>query len=55
MRVDKHTVITGEISAHKHEVEETEEIDEVLKREEGRVDVIGNPDVVTDHELEHHH
>lgn len=44
--VDKHTVVTGEISAHKRVIEDTEHIDETLKREEARVNKIGNPDVV---------
>ena len=44
--VDKHTVVTGEISAHKHAIEDTAHIDETLKREEARVNRIGNPDVV---------
>ena len=51
--VDKHTVVTGEISAHKRAIEDTEHIDETLKREEARINRIGNPDVVdsnTDHD-----
>lgn len=44
--VDKHTVVTGEISAHKHTIEDTAHIDETLKREEARVNRIGNPDVI---------
>lgn len=44
--VDKHTVVTGEISAHKRVIEDTEHIDETLKREEARVNTIGNPDVI---------
>lgn len=44
--VGKHTVVTGEISAHKHAIENTEHIDETLKREEAKINRIGNPDVV---------
>jgi len=44
--VDKHTVVSGEISAHKRNVEDTKHIDETIKREEARVNKIGNPDVV---------
>lgn len=42
VEVGKHTIITGEISAHKREVEET------LKREEARVDSSGDPNIVSD-------
>lgn len=44
--VDKRTVLTGEISAHKQSVEDTKHIDETLKREEARVNTFGNPDVI---------
>lgn len=44
--VDKRTVITGEVIAHKHDIEETKHIDETLKREEARIKEFGNPDVV---------
>jgi uncharacterized protein (TIGR02271 family) len=44
--VGKHTVVTGEISAHKRTIEDTEHIDETLKREEAKINRIGNPDVV---------
>ena len=46
VNVDKHTVVTGEISAHKRDIEDTRHIDETLKREEARINKIGNPDVV---------
>ncbi|GCD10619.1 YsnF/AvaK domain-containing protein [Clostridium tagluense] len=46
VNVDKHTVITGEISAHKRAIENTEHIDETLKREEVLINKIGNPDIV---------
>jgi uncharacterized protein (TIGR02271 family) len=44
--VDKHTVVTGEISARKRSIEDTEHIDETLRREEARINRIGDPDVV---------
>ncbi len=44
--VGKHTVVTSEVSAHKHSIEDTKHIDENLKREEARVKKFGNPDVV---------
>lgn len=46
VNVDKHTVITGEISAHKRDIEDVKHVDETLRREEARVNKIGNPDVV---------
>lgn len=48
VQVGKHTVITGEISAQKHEVEETQHIEETLKREEARIDKSGNANIVSD-------
>lgn len=48
VEVGKHTLVTGEISAHKREVEETHHVDELLKREEARVDVEGDPNIVSD-------
>jgi uncharacterized protein (TIGR02271 family) len=44
--VSKHTVITEEVSAHKRTIEDTQHIDETLKREEARINRIGNADVV---------
>ncbi len=44
--VDKHTVVTGEILAHKRVIEETEHVDETLKREEARINRVGTPDVI---------
>lgn len=52
--VDKRTVITGEISDHKRNVEDTKHIDETLRREEGIVNKIGNPDVVDSVITDHH-
>jgi uncharacterized protein (TIGR02271 family) len=44
--VDKRTVVTGEVSAFKRNIEETTHIDETLKREEARIKEFGNPDVI---------
>jgi uncharacterized protein (TIGR02271 family) len=44
--VDKHTVVTGEISAHKREIEDTKHVDEILKREKGFVNKTGDADIV---------
>lgn len=44
--VDKRTVVTGEISAHKRTIEDTEHIDETLRREEARINRTGDPNVV---------
>lgn len=46
VRVDKHTVITGEVSAHKHVIEDTQHIEETLKREEARINTTGDPNVI---------
>ncbi|WP_425350707.1 YsnF/AvaK domain-containing protein [Clostridium muellerianum] len=46
INVDKHTVITGEVSAHKREVEETERVDEKLKREEARINTNGDAEII---------
>jgi uncharacterized protein (TIGR02271 family) len=52
VEVGKHTEITGEISAHKREVEEMKHIDEILKKEEARVDVDGDRDRIISKERE---
>jgi uncharacterized protein (TIGR02271 family) len=46
VNVEKRTVVTGEVSAYKRDLEGTEHIDETLKREEARVNKIGDPDVI---------
>ena len=46
--VGKHTVITGEVSAYKREFEETEHIDETIKREEARIHTEGDAHIVSD-------
>jgi len=44
--VDKHTVVTGEVSAHKRSMTDTKHIDETLKREEAIVKKTGNAEVI---------
>ncbi|MPM49129.1 hypothetical protein SDC9_95857 [bioreactor metagenome] len=44
--VDKHTVVTGEVVAHKREVQETRRVDENLKREEARINTNGDANIV---------
>ncbi|WP_368490724.1 YsnF/AvaK domain-containing protein [Clostridium sp. BJN0013] len=46
VNVDKHTVVTGEVSAHKREIEETRKVDEKLKREEARINSNGDAKIV---------
>lgn len=52
VEVGKHTVITGEISAYKREVEENKQVAETLKREEARVDTSGDPNIVSEEPIE---
>ena len=44
--VEKHTVVTGEISAHKRSVQETEQVHEVLRKEVADVESHGNADII---------
>ena len=53
VEVGKHTVLTGEIAAHKQEVEGMKQVDETLKREEARVDTEGDPNIV-ENEIDNH-
>lgn len=46
VNVNKHTVVTGEISAHKREVEEKRKINEKLKREEAHINTNGDAKIV---------
>lgn len=46
VNVNKHTVVTGEVSAHKRSITDTKHIDETLKREEAMVNKTGNAEVV---------
>ncbi len=51
VEVGKHTVVTGEISAHKRQVEENREIKETIKHEEARINKDGDANVVDENEL----
>ncbi len=55
INVDKRTMVTGEVSAHKREVEETRQVEENLKREEARINTNGDADIVDDNEDEGFH
>jgi uncharacterized protein (TIGR02271 family) len=44
--VEKHTVVTGEISAHKRSVQETEQVHEVLRKEVADVQSHGTADLI---------
>jgi uncharacterized protein (TIGR02271 family) len=44
--VEKHTVVTGEISAHKRSVQETEQVRDVLRKEVADVESHGNTDII---------
>ena len=44
--VEKHTVVTGEVSAHKRSVQETEQVHEVLRKEVADVESHGNADII---------
>jgi uncharacterized protein (TIGR02271 family) len=48
--IDKRTVITGEISAHKREIEDTEHIQETIKKEKARVNSTGNTKIIDDYD-----
>lgn len=45
VRVDKDTMVTGQVEAHKKTAKDTRTVDEKLKREEADVDVEGHPRV----------
>lgn len=42
VNVGKHTVVTEEVSAYKRDVEQTQKVQETLKREEANIDKNGN-------------
>ncbi|ERI93804.1 hypothetical protein HMPREF1982_01567 [Clostridiales bacterium oral taxon 876 str. F0540] len=48
VNVDKHTVVTEEVSAYKREIENTKEINETLRREEAKINKNGNVEVVSE-------
>src|SRR4051812_18088504 len=48
VEVNKYAVTTEEISASKRQVEETQQVQETLKREEAHVDTTGSVNIVSD-------
>lgn len=46
VQVGKHTVVTEEISAYKREVEQTQQINETVRKEEAKIDKTGHPTLV---------
>ncbi|MCS0673547.1 DUF2382 domain-containing protein [Cytobacillus firmus] len=46
MDVGKHTVITGEVSAHKRSVQETEQVHDVLRKEVADIESHGSADII---------
>jgi uncharacterized protein (TIGR02271 family) len=44
--VEKRTVVTGEVSAHKRSVQETEQVNEVLRKEVADVESHGTTDLI---------
>ncbi len=49
VEVGKHTVVTGEVSARKREVEEDREVTETVRHEEARINKDGEARIVDDH------
>jgi uncharacterized protein (TIGR02271 family) len=48
VEVGKHTVTTGEVSAYKRSVNETQHVEETVRREEARINKTGNVNVISD-------
>ncbi|MGJ7922625.1 YsnF/AvaK domain-containing protein [Neobacillus sp. LXY-4] len=48
VEVNKHVVTTGEVSAYKRAIEETQHISELLRREEARINTTGNVNLLSD-------
>ncbi len=53
VEVGKHTVVTGEVSAFKREVEEAREIKETIRHEEARINKDGDANIIDD--IDHIH
>jgi len=43
VHVDKHNVVTGEVEVHKRTVQDTEQVQDTVKREEARINQTGQP------------
>ena len=48
IEVGKHTIVTGEVSAFKREVQENKQVKETLKREEARVHTDGDAKIINE-------
>ncbi|WP_227871747.1 YsnF/AvaK domain-containing protein [Paenibacillus bovis] len=48
VQVDKHNVVTGEVEVHKRTVQDTEQVQDTVKREEARINQTGQPIVTGD-------
>ncbi|WP_017812107.1 MULTISPECIES: YsnF/AvaK domain-containing protein [Paenibacillus] len=48
VHVDKHNVVTGEVEVHKRTVQDTEQVQDTVKREEARINQTGQPIVSGD-------
>lgn len=53
VEIGKHTVVTGEVTAYKREMEENREVKETIKREEARINKDGDANIVDD--IDHIH
>lgn len=50
VEVGKHTIVTGEVTAHKREIEENREIKETVKHEEARINKDGDANIVDEND-----
>lgn len=48
VQVNKRTVATGEVTAYKRQVEQTQHIEQTLQREEARIDKNGHPAIISE-------
>lgn len=51
VEVNKRPVVTGEVEIHKREVQDTEKVQDTLRKEEARLDQTGNPTIRGDQDL----
>lgn len=53
VEVGKHTIVTGEITAHIRDIEESQEIKETVRHEEARINKDGDANIIDDNEQLH--
>ncbi len=53
VEIGKHTVFTGEITAHKQEIEENREVKETIRHEEARINKDGDANIIEDSDQLH--